>query len=130
MTLLAELPLATGLGTDISAAALDTAAANAAALGLTARAAFSRPMFSTASTVRFDLVISNPPYIPTGEIAGLEPEVRKYDPRAALDGGPDGLAIYRRIIAGLPRVLAGLGRLRGRRRPGGCCGSAVAASVR
>ena len=66
-----------------------------------------RPTLSTASTAPFDLVVSNPPYIPTGEIAGLDPEVREFDPRAALDGGPDGLAIYRRIIAGLPRVLHG-----------------------
>lgn len=107
LTLLAELPLATGVGTDISAAALDTAASNAAALGLAARAAFTQADVLDGIDGGFDLVVSNPPYIPTGEIAGLKSEVRKYDPRAALDGGPDGLAIYRRIIAGLPRVLQG-----------------------
>ena len=105
LTLLAELPLATGLGTDISAAALDTAASNAAALGLTARAAFALADVLDGVEGPFDLVVSNPPYIPSGEIAGLKSEVRKFDPRAALDGGPDGLAIYRRIIAGLPLVL-------------------------
>ena len=55
----------------------------------------------------FDLVVSNPPYIPSADIAGLSAEVRRYDPRGALDGGEDGLDFYRRIIAGLPRVRAG-----------------------
>ena len=55
----------------------------------------------------FDLVVSNPPYIPSADIAGLSAEVRQYDPRGALDGGEDGLDFYRRIIAGLPRVRAG-----------------------
>jgi release factor glutamine methyltransferase len=55
----------------------------------------------------FDLVVSNPPYIASADIAGLSPEVRKYDPHAALDGGPDGLDFYRRIAAGLTRVLRG-----------------------
>ncbi|MGD9867829.1 MAG: protein-(glutamine-N5) methyltransferase, release factor-specific, partial [Hyphomicrobiales bacterium] len=54
---------------------------------------------------RFDLVVSNPPYIPSGDIAGLEPEVARHDPAAALDGGPDGLDAYRRILPGLARVL-------------------------
>ena len=56
---------------------------------------------------RFDLVVSNPPYIPSSDIAGLSTEVREYDPLAALDGGPDGLDIYRRIITGLGQVLDG-----------------------
>ena len=107
LTLLAELPLATGVGSDISAAALDTAASNAAALGLAARAAFTQADVLDGIDGGFDLVVSNPPYIPTSEIAGLKSEVREYDPRAALDGGRDGLAIYRRIIAGLPRILRG-----------------------
>ena len=107
LTLLAELPLATGVGTDISAAALDTAASNAAALGLAGRAVFTQADVLDGVDGHFDLVVSNPPYIPTGEIAGLKPEVHKYDPLAALDGGADGLAIYRRIIVGLPRVLRG-----------------------
>jgi release factor glutamine methyltransferase len=50
--------------------------------------------------------VSNPPYIPTGDIAGLEPEVARFEPRLALDGGPDGLAAYRTIIASLPALLA------------------------
>ena len=58
----------------------------------------------------FDLVVSNPPYIRTAEIAGLQPEVACFEPWAALDGGPDGLAAYRAILAELPRLLAGDGR--------------------
>lgn len=105
LTLLAELPRATGLGTDISAEALSTAAKNAEALGLSGRAAFELHDVLDGVAGPFDLVVSNPPYIPSGEIAGLEREVRDYDPRAALDGGADGLDIYRKIADGLEGVL-------------------------
>lgn len=107
LTLLAELPNATGLGTDISSEALNTAAANAEALGLGARASFARHNVLEGIDGPFDLVISNPPYIETEAIAGLDPEVQRFDPLAALDGGPDGLAIYRRIANELGRVLTG-----------------------
>jgi release factor glutamine methyltransferase len=107
LTLLAELPLATGLGTDISDAALKTAALNAASLGVAQRVHFARAEALDGIDGPFDLVVSNPPYIPSGDIAGLSAEVREYDPHAALDGGPDGLDIYRRIVAGLGRVLSG-----------------------
>ncbi|MCZ7596117.1 MAG: peptide chain release factor N(5)-glutamine methyltransferase [Hyphomicrobium sp.] len=107
LTLLGELPLATGLGTDISEAALATAARNAETLGLARRATFARHDAHEGIAGSFDLVISNPPYIHTGDIADLSPEVRQYDPLAALDGGPDGLDIYRKIAAGLERVLRG-----------------------
>lgn len=107
LTLLAELPQARGLGTDISADALETARKNARALGVGDRAQFEIHDVLDGIEDRFDLVISNPPYIASGEIAGLSPEVRVFDPRAALDGGADGLDIYRRIAAGLDRVLDG-----------------------
>lgn len=107
LTLLAELPLATGLGTDISPEALLTAAGNADALGLGRRAAFEVHDALEGVSGPFDLVVSNPPYIPSGEIAGLDREVREYDSRAALDGGADGLDIYRRIAGGLDQVLEG-----------------------
>jgi release factor glutamine methyltransferase len=107
LTLLAELPLATGVGTDIAAAALEVAALNASSLGLAARVAFAPADVLDGIEGPFDLVVSNPPYIPSGDIAGLSAEVRRYDPRGALDGGEDGLDFYRRIIAGLPRVRAG-----------------------
>jgi len=107
LTLLSELPMATGLGTDVSEEALDTATRNAASLGLAKRAAFARHDALDGVEGAFDLIISNPPYIPSGEIPGLSPAVRDFDPRAALDGGEDGLSIYRRIAAGLDRILKG-----------------------
>jgi release factor glutamine methyltransferase len=61
--------------------------------------------------LRFDLIVSNPPYIPSGEIEGLEPEVRDHDPRLALDGGPDGLDFYRRLAVEAPRWLKPDGHL-------------------
>jgi release factor glutamine methyltransferase len=107
LTLLAELPHATGLGTDVSRDALATAAANAERLGLAGRADFEMHDVFDGVSGSFDLVISNPPYIASGEIAGLSRDVREYDPLAALDGGQDGLDLYRRIAEGLDRVLKG-----------------------
>ena len=107
LTLLAELPRATGVGTDIAAAALEAAARNASSLGLAARTSFIEADILDGVDGPFDLVVSNPPYIPSGDIAGLSAVVRLYDPRAALDGGEGGLDFYRRIIAGLPPILAG-----------------------
>ncbi len=101
VTLLAELPLATGLGTDISDGALEAAQDNAERLGVASRAAFLNRRSGEGVTGPFDLVVSNPPYIPSGDIAALEPEVREFDPAGALDGGADGLAIYREIAASL-----------------------------
>ncbi len=108
LTLLAELPLATGLGLDISLEALDCAAANAVSLGVFERAEFERHDIFTGLPGTFDLVVSNPPYIKTGDLATLEPEVSKYDPTLALDGGCDGLAFYRAILEGwaaMPHVV-------------------------
>jgi release factor glutamine methyltransferase len=107
LTLLAELPLATGLGTDISRDALVMATSNAVALGVSSRAAFEMHDVLDGVEGRFDLVVSNPPYIPTGDIVGLDPDVRDFDPRAALDGGVDGLNIYRRIASGLDQAATG-----------------------
>jgi release factor glutamine methyltransferase len=104
LTLLAELPLASGLGTDVSTAALETAALNAVSLGVAERASFAQRDALAGIDEVFDLVLSNPPYIPSGDIGELSTEVREYDPRTALDGGPDGLDIYRKIIADLYRV--------------------------
>ena len=111
VTLLAELPRAQGLGTDLSPSALALAAANAVRLGVGSRAAFMAADWLDGIAGKFDLVLSNPPYLASGEIAGLAPEVAAYDPMLALDGGPDGLDAYRRIAAGAPAVLAEGGRL-------------------
>jgi release factor glutamine methyltransferase len=110
LALLSELPQARGTGFDIAADALDVARANAERLGLTERADFALRDFAAIET-RFDLAVSNPPYIPSADIAALSPDVREYDPRRALDGGVDGLAAYRTIAAIAPRLLAPGGRL-------------------
>lgn len=101
ITLLAECPAATGIGTDISAGALELAARNARDLGVADRASWMLSRSRPPAGMSFDLVLSNPPYIRSAEIAGLAPEVRLYDPQAALDGGDDGLDVYREILAGL-----------------------------
>lgn len=109
LTLLAEMAQARGLGTDLSAAALAVAKQNAAALGLAGRVRWQEARSLEGVAGRFDLVVANPPYIPGGEIAGLEREVRDYDPLLALDGGADGLDIYRQIVSGSaqPEIASG-----------------------
>ena len=99
--LLSELPGAFGVGIDRSAAALTTARHNAAANGVGARAAFLAGDWCDAVRGTFDLIVSNPPYIARDVIPTLHREVRAHDPMAALDGGPDGLAAYRRILEGV-----------------------------
>lgn len=111
VALLHELPFAWGLGLDRSAPALATARANAAQNGVADRAAFAAGDWTDALAGRFDLVVSNPPYIATSLIGGLDPEVARHDPPRALDGGPDGLAAYRTILAGAPALLAPGGSL-------------------
>lgn len=111
VTLLAELPKASGLGTDLSPGALAIAAANAKAHGVSDRASFLAADWLDAVTGTFDLILSNPPYLASGEIAGLAEEVANYDPRLGLDGGPDGLDAYRRIAARACDHLAEDGRL-------------------
>lgn len=103
---LTEFAAAFGIGTDLSPAAATLAAANAAALGLADRAAFLVAEWAAAFDQKFDLVLSNPPYIPTLDIPGLMPEVAVHEPATALDGGADGLDAYRHILAELPRLLA------------------------
>ncbi|MBX9776432.1 MAG: peptide chain release factor N(5)-glutamine methyltransferase [Xanthobacteraceae bacterium] len=111
LALLHELPAAHGVGTDISTAALACARSNAATLGLDNRAAFVACNHGTGLVGSFDLIVANPPYVASGDIAGLEPEVRDFDPRRALDGGADGLAAYRAIAADAKRLLAPTGFL-------------------
>ena len=103
--LLHECPHATGLGTDIEPQALETAHANASALGLQSRTGFVLADFGTALNETFDLVVSNPPYIPRADIETLATEVRDHDPLRALDGGLDGLDAYRAIAREAPHLL-------------------------
>ena len=106
LALLSELPAASGVGTDISQSALRCARDNADALGLAGRAVFVSCDYGTALKGPLDLIVCNPPYIAEHELAGLAPEVRDFDPRRALDGGPDGLAGYRATAADARRLLA------------------------
>lgn len=110
-TLLAELPDATGVGADISPGALRLARANAESVGVADRARFAVSDWFEALAGRYDIIVSNPPYIASDEIGGLAPEVAEHDPLAALDGGPDGLDAYRRIAAGAPAFLVPGGHL-------------------
>ena len=103
--LLHELPGAYGVGLDRSLGACRVARDNLARLGLGARSAIVCGSWGDALGARFDVVVSNPPYIPRGDIAGLEREVREHDPAAALDGGLDGLEAYRALAPGLPDLL-------------------------
>ncbi len=110
LALLRERPRTWGLGLDISAAAARQARDNAHALGLSDRARFLVGDWSRALAGGFDLIVVNPPYIASAEIAGLAPEVRCHDPGLALDGGRDGLAAYRALLPDLPRLLQGNGK--------------------
>lgn len=105
LAILNERPNVIGVGVDASEAALAIARRNAENLGLTERLDLRAGDWSNGLEETFDLVVSNPPYIPTDDIAGLEPEVARYEPRLALDGGADGLDAYRAIIAALERLL-------------------------
>jgi release factor glutamine methyltransferase len=109
LSVLSERPLSTGIGIDASEAALTIARANAERLGFSDRATLRQGNWTDGLEGQFDLILSNPPYIPSTDIDGLEPEVARWEPRLALDGGPDGLDPYRRIIADLPRLLAPTG---------------------
>jgi release factor glutamine methyltransferase len=106
LALLSELPAAQGFGTDISAGALQTAAANAARTGLSDRATFIACDYASGLAGRFDLIVSNPPYIRSADIAALAEEVRNHDPLAALDGGADGLDAYRALVPQAAGLLA------------------------
>jgi release factor glutamine methyltransferase len=106
LAILAERPRAQGLGVDVSEEALAVARENAANLGLADRAALLRGDWTFGlPDAGFDLVVANPPYIPSADIEALAPEVRDYDPRLALDGGPDGLDAYRLLAPEILRVL-------------------------
>lgn len=107
--ILLERKQATGIGIDRSENTLRNARENLNALGLTERAQFICGDWSAALDQRFDLVVANPPYIASKDITSLAREVREHDPRAALDGGIDGLDAYRKIIAELPQLISGEG---------------------
>lgn len=111
LTLLAERPEATGLGVDLSDAALAVARDNAARLGVADRAALWRSDWFSQVAGVFDLIVSNPPYIAAAEMATLAPEVRDWEPHPALTPGGDGLDAYRAIASGAVAHLVPGGRI-------------------
>ena len=111
LALLSELPNAWGLGIDISEPALRVARENARRHGLGDRALFLCGDWASAIRSGFDIVVANPPYIRTGDIEHLAPEVSRFDPTIALDGGADGLAAYRKLMVGLSECLDASGSL-------------------
>jgi release factor glutamine methyltransferase len=111
VSLISELPQWTGVATDVSAAALGGANANALRHKVTSRLAFIRTIWLDSVPGRFDLIVANPPYIPSAEIDGLAPEVAAFEPRVALDGGADGLRAYRELAAGIGKSLDSRGFL-------------------
>ncbi len=102
---LSEIPTSFGVGVDRSEEATVLARSNAVRLGLADRAAFLCADWARPLAARFDLVLCNPPYIPTCELDGLMPEVACFESRTALDGGSDGLAAYRDLLPEIPRLL-------------------------
>ena len=106
LSLLGDRPGATGVGTDLSEAALAVARGNAGVLGLSERVEFRVADWFGGTEWHFDLIVSNPPYIAAAEMPGLAPEVRDWEPRLALTPGGDGLDAYRAIAAGAGAHLA------------------------
>ena len=106
LALLSEYPAAQGLGIDIAPGAVAAAEANARRNGLDQRARFQCGNWAEGLSGPFDVIVSNPPYITDAEMAGLEPEVTRYDPPRALVSGPSGLEDYQRLIPALPALLA------------------------
>lgn len=107
---------ATVVATDSSPAAAEVAKQNIARLGLSDRVTVEigdlyEPLARVVDARQFDLIVANPPYIPTAQIAALDRSVRDYEPAAALDGGPDGLSVHRRILEGAPQRLVPGGRI-------------------
>lgn len=116
VTLATLYPTARILATDLSPAALEVARSNALRHGMAGHIEFlegnlMEPLGDLGLQERFDVIVANPPYIPAGELDRLQPEVSLYEPRLALDGGPDGLDFYRRILADAPELLRPGGRL-------------------
>ena len=109
LSVINELPDATGVGSDIAPGAVETASLNAACLDLADRVRFVRADWTDGIDGSFDLILSNPPYITTAEIADLAPEVAMYDPSSALDGGDDGLDAYRALARQVRGVMSPAG---------------------
>lgn len=110
LALLSELPQARGVGIDIAPGAIATARSNAVALGFGGRAEFQLGGWDSPIAGPADVILANPPYISCDDIAALPPEVLRYDPVAALDGGPDGLTAYRALGPAIRDLLSPVGK--------------------
>lgn len=106
LSLLSELPAAKGVGVDYCDRALSVAKENAISLGFASRTDFINGDWCEKLEGEFDIILSNPPYIPTSVIPTLDPEVAEFEPMLALDGGEDGFSCYRKIMRSLPKILA------------------------
>ena len=106
IALLSELPGALGLGIDVSAAAVSLARSNADRHGLGERASFAAADWGAPLAARFEIVVSNPPYVAAPELASLAPEIARHEPRVALAGGKDGYACYRQLAPQVAQLLA------------------------
>lgn len=111
LALLSELPAARGIGVDRSAQALQIARQNAERLGLATRTGFVSSDWGSALAGRFDLIVANPPYVAETDWQQLMPEINRYEPRAALVAGSDGLSAYRRILPQVRRLLGDTGAI-------------------
>lgn len=109
LSVLGEYPRALGTGIDASLEALGWARRNAQKLGLANRCTLAAGNWGDDLPDRFDVILSNPPYITRQDIASLAPEIRSYEPWSALDGGPDGLDAYRTLAPEIARLLKGTG---------------------
>jgi release factor glutamine methyltransferase len=111
LSILSEIKKAKGIGVDISTKAIAVAKKNSSNLGLNSRAKFFASSLNNVDNYRFDVIVSNPPYIKTGDIKNLSDDVRKFEPKIALDGGKDGLDVIKKIIYKSKTILKKLGLL-------------------
>jgi release factor glutamine methyltransferase len=111
LSILSELKTARGVGIDISSKAIDIAKKNANALGLKKRIKFFSKSLEDVHSYKFDLVVSNPPYVKSSDIKNLSEEVKRFEPKIALDGGKDGLDVIKKVIYNSKTVLKRLGWL-------------------
>ncbi len=110
LSLLSELPQATGTGVDVNTGALEIARRNTQRLGMSERVRMIYDDWGAGLAESFDIILSNPPYIPHSDVHGLEPEVKNFDPKQALDGGEDGFSCYRALLPVVKSRLAPAGR--------------------
>ena len=111
LSILSEIKKAKGVGVDISTKAIAVAKKNSSNLGLNSRAKFFASSLNNIDNYRFDVIVSNPPYIKTGDIKNLSDDVRKFEPKIALDGGKDGLDVIKKVIYKSKTILRKLGLL-------------------